>query len=48
MFLLMAIDDGSDDAGQVAMRLDFVQLTGLDERRFAFDGSMPPYFDLYL
>lgn len=29
----MAVDDGCDDTGQVAMRLDFVQLTGLDERR---------------
>lgn len=33
MFLLMAVDDGCDDTGQVAMRLDFVQLAGLDERR---------------
>lgn len=29
----MAIDDDSEDAGQVAMRLGFVQLTGLDEGR---------------
>jgi len=29
----MAVDDGCDDTGQVAMRLDFVQLAGLDERR---------------
>jgi hypothetical protein len=33
VFLLMAFDDSCDDTGQVAMRLDFVQLTGLDERR---------------
>lgn len=31
VFLLMAFDDGCDDTGQVAMRLDFVQLTGLNE-----------------
>ena len=29
----MAVDDGCDDTGQVAMLLYFVQLTGLDERR---------------
>ena len=33
MFLLMVFDDSCDDTGQVAMRLYFVQLTGLDERR---------------
>ena len=33
MFLLMAVEDGCDDTRQVAMRLDFVQLTGLDEQR---------------
>jgi hypothetical protein len=33
VFLLMVFDDSFDDTGQVAMRLDFVQLTGLDERR---------------
>ena len=29
----MAIDDGSEDAGQITVRLDLVQFTGLDERR---------------
>lgn len=29
----MAVDDGCEDTGYVAVRLDFVQLTGLDERR---------------
>ena len=28
----MAVDDGSDDAGKVAVWLDFVEFTGLEER----------------
>ena len=33
MFLLMAVDDRGKDTGQVAVRFDFVELVGLDERR---------------
>lgn len=33
MFLFVAADDGREDSGYVAMRFDFVQLSGLDERR---------------
>lgn len=33
MLLFVPIDDGCEDAGQVAVRLDLVQLTGLNERR---------------
>ncbi len=29
----MAVDDGCEDTGQVAVRLDFVEFAGLDERR---------------
>jgi hypothetical protein len=31
VLLFMAIDDGREDTGRVAMRLDFVKLAGLDE-----------------
>ena len=33
MLLFMTVDDGCEDAGQVAVRRDLVQFTGLDERR---------------
>ena len=33
MFLLMPFDNGCEDTGYVAVRLDFVELAGLDERR---------------
>ena len=33
MLLLMAVDDGCEDAGQVAVSFDFVELAGLNERR---------------
>ena len=33
MLLFMPIDDGSEDTGQVAVRLDLVQFAGLDQRR---------------
>jgi len=29
----VAIDDGCEDAGNVAVRFDFVELAGFDERR---------------
>jgi hypothetical protein len=31
VLLFMAIDDGREDTSQIAMRLDFVELAGLDE-----------------
>lgn len=33
VLLFVPIDDGSEDAGQVAVRLDLVQIAGLDQRR---------------
>jgi hypothetical protein len=33
VLLLVAVDDGCEDTGYVAMRFDFVQFAGLDERR---------------
>jgi len=29
----MAVDDGSNDSGNIAMRFDFVEFARLDERR---------------
>jgi hypothetical protein len=31
--LLVTVDDGSEDAGEIAVRFDVVQFAGLDERR---------------
>lgn len=31
MLLFMTVDDGCEDAGQVAVWFDFVELTGFDE-----------------
>ena len=33
VLLFVSIDDGCEDAGQVAVRFDLVQLAGLDQRR---------------
>ena len=33
VLLFVSVDDGCEDAGQVAVRFDLVQLAGLDQRR---------------